>query len=63
LYETFRTRFGDTVVTQWDERLTTLEAQRSLSRAGLKARDHRERVDSAAAVIMLQNYIDALHPH
>ncbi len=63
LYESIRTRFGAIVVTQWDERLTTFEAQRSLSQAGLKARDHRERVDSAAAVIMLQNYIDALLPN
>ena len=62
LFESIRTRFDAIVVTQWDERLTTFEAQKSLSRAGLKARDHRERVDSAAAVIMLQNYIDAHHP-
>jgi len=44
---------------QWDERLTTYEAQKSLSDAGMKAKAHRTRVDSAAAVIMLQNYIDA----
>jgi putative holliday junction resolvase len=45
-------------VVQWDERLTTHEAQRSLSQAGLKAKDHRAHVDSAAAVIMLQSYMD-----
>jgi putative Holliday junction resolvase len=45
-------------VVQWDERLTTHEAQRSLSRAGVKAKNHREHVDSAAAVIMLQSYMD-----
>jgi putative Holliday junction resolvase len=45
---------------QWDERLTTLEAQKSLSNAGMSAKSHRTRVDSAAAVIMLQNYVDAL---
>jgi putative Holliday junction resolvase len=61
LFESIQARFHLIVVTQWDERLTTFEAQKSLSRAGLKARDHRKRVDSAAAVIMLQNYIDALH--
>ena len=42
----------DTPVVQWDERLTTLEAQRSLSQAGLKAKEHRDHVDSAAAVII-----------
>ena len=45
-------------VVQWDERLTTQEAQRSLSEAGVKAKNHREHVDSAAAVIMLQSYMD-----
>lgn len=52
---------GDLPVTQWDERLTTFEAHRSLSRAGLKARQHRDHVDSAAAVIMLQNYLEGRH--
>lgn len=52
-------RFAQLKVARWDERLTTVEAQRSLSGAGLKARDHRERIDSAAAVILLQNYLDA----
>ncbi len=48
-------------VIQWDERLTTRDAQKSLSEAGLTTRASRERVDSAAAVIMLQNYIDGLN--
>jgi putative Holliday junction resolvase len=52
--------FTEIPVRQWDERLTTLEAERSLSQAGIRAKDHRERVDSAAAVIMLQNYVDGL---
>ncbi|MGH3733640.1 MAG: Holliday junction resolvase RuvX [Acidimicrobiales bacterium] len=46
-------------VVQWDERLTTHEAQRSLSQAGVKAREQRQFVDSAAAVVMLQSYLDA----
>jgi putative Holliday junction resolvase len=48
-------------VLQWDERLTTLEAQKSLAAAGMRAREQRDHVDSAAAVIMLQNYLDGLH--
>ena len=47
-------------VLQWDERLTTLQAQRSLQSAGMKAKQHREHIDSAAAVLLLQNYLDAL---
>ncbi|NNN00748.1 MAG: Holliday junction resolvase RuvX [Acidimicrobiaceae bacterium] len=63
LFEAIVVRFPAVVVEQWDERFTTREAQRSLSGAGLRARDQRSRIDSAAAVIMLQNYIDAQRPH
>ncbi|HUX03341.1 MAG TPA: Holliday junction resolvase RuvX [Acidimicrobiales bacterium] len=61
LFVTLVDALSPTVVVQWDERLTTTQAQRSLSGAGVKAREHRGRIDSAAAVIMLQNYLDALH--
>jgi putative Holliday junction resolvase len=54
-------RFGEVSVVQWDERLTTHEAQKSLSEAGLTAKSSRARLDSAAAVIMLQNYVDGLN--
>lgn len=47
-------------VVQWDERLTTVEAGKSLVRAGIKTKQHRAHIDSAAAVVMLQNYLDAL---
>lgn len=63
LYEALLTYFAEMPVEQWDERLTTRQAQRSLSGAGIKARDHRERIDSAAAVILLQNYLDARSSH
>jgi putative Holliday junction resolvase len=53
--------FHEIPVLQWDERLTTFEAQRSLQQAGLKAKQHRDHIDSAAAVIMLQNYVDGHH--
>jgi putative Holliday junction resolvase len=53
--------FVEVPVVQWDERLTTHEAQKSLSEAGLTAKESRDRVDSAAAVIMLQNYLDGLN--
>jgi putative Holliday junction resolvase len=63
LYHELVGALGGLSVTQWDERLTTFEAHRSLSRAGLKAKQHRDHVDSAAAVIMLQNYVDGRHVH
>jgi putative Holliday junction resolvase len=60
LYERLVAAFSEIAVIQWDERLTTFEAQRSLAQAGIRAKDHRDHVDSAAAVIMLQNYVDGL---
>jgi len=48
----------DLAIVQHDERLTTTAAQRSLTTAGVKAKDHRERIDSAAAVVMLQHFVD-----
>jgi putative pre-16S rRNA nuclease len=60
LYERLVATFSEITVIQWDERLTTFEAQRSLAQAGIRAKDHRDHVDSAAAVIMLQNYVDGL---
>ena len=59
-FRVLREKISPLKIVQWDERLTTYEAQKSLSGAGMKAKSHRSRVDSAAAVIMLQNYIDAL---
>jgi putative Holliday junction resolvase len=60
LYRAIRERVHHATVVQWDERLTTVEAQRSLSRAGVNERNQRSRIDSAAAVIMLQHYLDGL---
>lgn len=46
-------------VVPWDERLTTVSAQRAMRDAGRKARDQRKVVDQAAAQILLQNWLDA----
>src|ERR1700722_3405500 len=59
LFVRLRDELAPLPVVQWDERLTTHEAQRSLSAAGMKAKNHRAHVDSAAAVIMLQNYAES----
>jgi putative Holliday junction resolvase len=61
LFEEVLEKITDIPVLQWDERLSTLSAQKSLSEAGLRVKDQRSRVDSAAAVIMLQNYLDGLN--
>ena len=43
----------------WDERLTTVEARRALASTGLRERDIRGHVDEAAAVTLLQSWLDA----
>jgi putative holliday junction resolvase len=44
----------------WDERLTTVEAQRVLHNAGRNTRSSRSVIDQVAAQIMLQSYLDSL---
>jgi putative pre-16S rRNA nuclease len=46
-------------VTEWDERLTTVAAERSLRRSGASAAARKEKRDAVAAQIMLQGYVDA----
>jgi putative Holliday junction resolvase len=46
-------------VVTWDERLTTVAAQRALREAGKKTRDIRGYVDQVAAQMILQNYLDS----
>ncbi|HEU4678270.1 MAG TPA: Holliday junction resolvase RuvX, partial [Terrimicrobiaceae bacterium] len=46
-------------VIPWDERLTTVSAQRALREAGRKAKNQRSVIDQAAAQILLQSWIDA----
>ncbi len=42
----------------WDERCTTVDAHRILSETGYHGKRRREKVDSVAASIILQNYLD-----
>ena len=42
----------------WDERLTTVSAQRALRESGRKARDQRSVVDQVAAQFLLQSWLD-----
>lgn len=44
----------------WDERLTSVQANRFLSQAAVKGKKRREKVDQTAAAILLQSYLDAL---
>jgi len=46
-------------VTLWDERLTTVAAERSLLEADLSRKKRRQAVDQLAAVLILQSYLQA----
>ena len=46
-------------VVLWDERLTTVEAERSLMEGGVRREHRKSHVDRIAAVLILQGYLDA----
>lgn len=58
LAETLAERVAPTPVRLADERLTTVSAQRSLREAGVRAREQRAVIDQAAAVAILQSWLD-----
>ena len=47
-------------IRSWDERLTSVQANRLLSEGGVKGKDKKEKVDKMAAAIFLQSYLDAI---
>ena len=46
-------------VKTWDERLTTVQAVGKLRASGKKAKQQKEKVDAAAAAVLLQGYLDS----
>ncbi len=46
-------------IDRYDERLTSVAAQRSLIRQGIKASRNKEAVDYTAAALILQDYLDS----
>ena len=53
-----RRRLGLPVI-MWDERLTTVEANRTLMETGVRRENRGKYVDMIAAVFILQGYLDA----
>lgn len=47
-------------VIMWDERLTTVEAERTLIESNVRRENRKQYVDKIAAVIILQGYLDSL---
>ncbi|MCD6406176.1 MAG: Holliday junction resolvase RuvX [Planctomycetes bacterium] len=50
----------DLDVATWDERLSTVRAERSLRETGWSRRKRQKRVDMVAAQVILQGYLDFL---
>lgn len=58
----FSERLGELTglpIVLWDERMTTVAAQRALGEAGVRAREQKTMVDRVAAALMLQSYLDS----
>jgi len=49
-------------VAQWDERLTSVQAERVLLEGNVRRSDRKQKIDKLAAQIMLQSYLDATNP-
>ena len=47
-------------VVMWDERLTTVEAERTLIENKVRREDRKKYVDQIAAVFILQGYLDSI---
>lgn len=45
-------------VMMWDERLTTVEAERTLIESNVRRENRKQYIDKVAAVIILQGYLD-----
>lgn len=61
LTEEFRDKLGRRTglpVVLWDERLTTVAADRTMMEAGIRREKRREYVDEIAATLILQGYLD-----
>jgi putative Holliday junction resolvase len=50
-------------IVTWDERLSTVAANRALRASGRKTRHSRQLVDQVAAQMILQSYLDSLPEH
>ena len=57
--EALERRTGIPVI-MWDERLTTVSADNVMMESGIRRENRKEYVDEIAAMIILQNYLEAL---
>jgi putative holliday junction resolvase len=55
-----KSEFAGVQLIGWDERLTTVEAQRLLHAAGRDVKKSRPVIDQVAAQVLLQSYLDSV---
>ena len=55
-----KSEFAGVQLIAWDERLTTVEAQRLLHAAGRDVKKSRPIIDQVAAQVLLQSYLDSV---
>lgn len=58
--EKLKQQFPHLPVVLWDERLSTVAAEKVLIDADLQRKKRRKIIDMMAAVVILQNYLDSL---
>ncbi len=59
-YDDLKLRLPDTDIVLWDERLTTVQASGILNVTNTRGKDRKNVIDTVAASIILQSYLDFL---
>ena len=59
-FSQLQSEFPGVQLISWDERLTTVEAQRLLHAAGRDIKKSRAVIDQVAAQVLLQSYLDSV---
>ena len=57
--ETLERRTGVPVI-MWDERLTTVTADKVMMESGIRRENRKDYVDEIAAMVILQNYLESI---
>ncbi|SHI84800.1 Holliday junction resolvase RuvX [Thermoclostridium caenicola] len=58
--ERLRERLPEVEIKPWDERLTTVMAQRAMRDMGINTKKQKGRIDQMAAAFILQSYLDSI---
>jgi len=60
LHEKLKSLAGEREVVMWDERLTSVQAEKAMIKGGVRRKKRKQLVDKVAAAIILQSYLDYL---